>query len=216
MRLFVAVYPPPEALDDIAAQAHRLRVGEVAATGVNVRLAPRSSLHVTVVFLGEVDDDRLPTVEEALGRAVRRWHPAAGADQSGPPADGGEEAGPPRLRLGGGGRFGRGRFTLLWVGLTGDTGALDRLAGATRQELRRSRIPHDRRPFRPHLTLARPGDRVDRESVEEDVRTLDGYLGPSWPATEMVLVRSHLGPRPTYDRLAAWPLGPGVTGSRPG
>lgn len=189
MRLFAAIYPPPEAVDDIVAQAGRLRIGAAAANGVNVRLAARANLHVTIAFLGEVGEDRLPVVRGTLERAVANW------GRSGL-----------RLRLGGGGRFGRGRFTVLWVGLTGELDALDRLARATRRELRRARLPYDRRPFRPHLTLARPGDRVDRTDIEEDVRTLDGYLGPSWPATELVLVRSHLGPRPSYDRLDSWPL----------
>jgi 2'-5' RNA ligase len=225
MRLFVAIYPPPEALDDIAEQTNRLRIGAASGAGINVRLAPRSNLHVTLAFLGEVADDRLRTVEDALTRAVQDWrHPSAsrrggiaarhqrGAAAPGPPAvpveDQVPESGPaaPRLRLGGGGRFGRGRFTVLWVGLLGDVDAVHGLATATRRELRRARVPHDSRPLRPHLTLARPGERMDRASLDEDLRTLDGYLGPSWPATELVLVRSHLGPRPTYDRLATWAL----------
>ncbi|AVT31314.1 RNA 2',3'-cyclic phosphodiesterase [Plantactinospora sp. BC1] len=242
MRLFVAVYPPPEALDDIVAQTRRLRIGAAADTGTNVRLTARSTLHVTVAFLGEVPDDRLPAVQEALSRAVESWrHPSIRRRRapdpgpldpgpldpgpldpgpldpgpSGPGASGSRSVGPagepqarraPRLQLGGGGRFGRGRFTVLWVGLLGEVDALRQLAATVRRELRRSRLPSDHRPLRPHLTLARPGDRLDRESLDEDLRTLDGYLGPSWPATELVLVRSHLGPRPTYDRLATWPL----------
>lgn len=213
MRLFVAVYPPAEALDDVMAQARRLRIGAAADAGVNVRLAARANLHVTVAFLGEVEDGRLPRVEEALGRAVRSWHSppgrrrgrdssTGGADREGDPVP----PAPLRLRLAGGGRFGRGRFTVLWVGLLGDVAGLRRLSDATRRELRRARLPYDPRPLRPHLTLARPGDRIDRESLDADLRTLDGYLGPSWSATELVLVRSHLGPRPTYDRLASWPL----------
>ncbi|GAA3765954.1 hypothetical protein GCM10022225_60340 [Plantactinospora mayteni] len=252
MRLFVAVYPPPEALDDIVAQTHRLRIGAAADAGINVRLTARSTLHVTVAFLGEVPDDRLRTVQEALARAVELWHhpparrrratgerrvgiavpPRPGGQPGAEPTESAESVGQPvaehrapaalraslgdsgrsgarrapRLQFGGGGRFGRGRFTVLWVGLLGEVDALRGLAGAVRRELRRSRIPFDFRPLRPHLTLARPGDRLDKESLDEDLRTLDGYLGPSWPATELVLMRSHLGPRPTYDRLAAWPL----------
>ncbi|MDG4790337.1 RNA 2',3'-cyclic phosphodiesterase [Micromonospora sp. WMMD1102] len=189
MRLFVAVYPPPEAVHDIVAQVHRLRIGAAARSGVNVRLTAPSTLHVTVAFLGEVPDERLPVVEEALSRVE---------------TSGGLRA--PRLRFGGGGRFGRGRFTVLWVGLRGEVDVLRRLGATVRRELRRARIPFDVRPLRPHLTLARPGERIDPGSLDEDLSTLDGYLGPSWPATELVLVRSQLGPRPTYDRLASWPL----------
>ncbi|HEX7745431.1 MAG TPA: 2'-5' RNA ligase family protein, partial [Micromonosporaceae bacterium] len=95
---------------------------------------------------------------------------------------------------------------LLWVGLAGDVAALRTLNLAIRRELRRARLPYDERPFRPHVTLARPGDRVDAAAVEADRQVLNGYFGPSWPVSEMLLMRSHLGPRPTYDRLAAWPL----------
>src|SRR3712207_7351867 len=40
------------------------------------------------------------------------------------------------------------------------------------------------KPYRPHLTLARPGDRVDRAGVAADVAALDGYRGPEWPRSE--------------------------------
>ena len=198
MRLFVAVYPPAEVVADLTEQVGRLRIGAAAASGINVRLADPASVHITLAFLGDVPDDRLPEVTVALDRAAELWRE--------PAVRGGPPSGPVRIRLGGGGRFGRGRFTVLWVGLTGDVPAVHRLGTAIRRELKRSRLPHDWRPFRPHLTVARPGDRVDRADVETDRQTLDGYLGPSWPVTEMVLMRSHLGPRPRYDRLAAWPL----------
>jgi RNA 2',3'-cyclic 3'-phosphodiesterase len=200
LRLFVAAYPPPEAIADLAAQVSRLHIGEAAARGINVRLTAQETLHLTLAFLGEVEDDRLPKVTSALDRAAAAWHERpAGAGSA-------EDNRPPRVRLGGGGRFGRGRFTLLWIGLVGDVSALRAFNLAIRRELRRARLPFDWKPFRPHLTLARPGDRVPAADVEADRQVLDGYLGPSWPVTEVVLMRSHLGPRPTYDRLAAWPL----------
>jgi 2'-5' RNA ligase len=112
----------------------------------------------------------------------------------------------PQVRFVGGGRFGRGRFTVLWLGLDGDVDALSEVGRSLRRELKTDRLPYDRRPFRPHLTIARPGERAASEDVDADRATLAGYTGPLWPVTEMVLVRSHLGPRPTYDRLAAWAL----------
>lgn len=196
----MALYPPPEVVHDIVGQVARLRVGEAYASGVNTRLARPDNLHVTLCFLGEVEDGSLPVVTDALSRAARTWRRLAGVVGSR------EGLGPPRLRLAGGGRFGRGQFTVLWTGLAGDVDALHLLGRAVRRELKRARLPHDRRPFRPHLTIARPGDRLDRAAVDEDVATLDGYLGPSWPVTEMVLVRSNPGPRPAYEPLATWQL----------
>jgi 2'-5' RNA ligase len=110
----------------------------------------------------------------------------------------------PQVRLAGGGRFGRGRFTLLWVGVQGE--ALDQLARSVRRELKRARLPFDDKPFRPHLTVARPGDRLDRAAVDADRAALAGYRGPEWRAGTVELIRSHLGPKPSYDHLNAWPL----------
>ncbi|PZF89637.1 RNA 2',3'-cyclic phosphodiesterase [Micromonospora deserti] len=192
MRLFVAVYPPAEAVDDLCGQLARLRIGAAAAEGINVRLADPAHAHVTLAFLGDVEADQLIEVESALGLAAE-W------------SRNGREAAP-RLRLAGGGRFGRGRFTVLWVDVRGEVATLAVLARLIRSRLRHARLPHDEKPFRPHLTVARPGDRVPPADVAADLAALHDYQGPEWPAAEMVLMRSHPGPRPTYDRLAAWPL----------
>jgi len=185
-RLFVAVYPPAPAAAHLAAFVADLAVGRAAAEGVNARLAAGPTWHVTLAFLGDVPLDRLPDVESTVGGAVREWRAAVAA---------------PIVRLAGGGTFGRGRFTILWAGLAGDTEPLRQLSAAARRGLKRSRLPYDEKPFRPHLTLARPGDRVD---VDGDVVALRGYEGPQWNIDEVRLVRSHLGPNPRYDRLAAW------------
>ncbi|MFC5927367.1 RNA 2',3'-cyclic phosphodiesterase [Micromonospora vulcania] len=192
MRLFVAVYPPAVAVTHLGAQVARLRVGAAAADGTNVRLADPAHLHVTLAFLGEVETTRLVEVESALGLAAEWFRDGRGDS--------------PQVSLGGGGRFGRGRFTVLWADLRGDVEALHVLARLIRFRLRNARLPYDDKPFRPHLTIARPGDRIDRADIEADRATLDDYQGPEWPATELLLVRSHLGPQPRYDRLAAWRL----------
>ena len=185
MRLFVAAYPPASACDDLEQRLADLAVSRAAADGVNTRLARRETWHVTLAFLGEVDDGRAPAAATAIERAA-----------DGPPLE---------LRLAGGGRFGRGRFTVLWAGVEGD--GLDVVSRRVRRELKKAKLPYDDRPYRPHLTLARPGDRLDPEAVEADRALLAAYRGPSWPVTELLLMRSHLGPHPSYDRLGGWPLG---------
>jgi len=69
---------------------------------------------------------------------------------------------------------------------------------ALRRELRRARLSFDAKPFRPHLTISRPGTRVDPADLAEDVAVLQGYEGPLWTVTEAHLVSSVLGPRPVY------------------
>ncbi|MFI5835511.1 RNA 2',3'-cyclic phosphodiesterase [Micromonospora sp. NPDC051300] len=188
MRLFAAVYPPASAVADLTARAAELRI----ATGADARLADPAHLHLTLAFLGEVPDDRLVDVESTLGLAAQAFRDGRGSS--------------PWLRLGGGGSFGQGRSTVLWVDVGGETEALDTLARLVRDGLRRAELPYDEKPFRAHLTIARPGDRVPGADVRADREALHGYAGPNWPADELVLVRSHLGRRPRYRRLAAWPL----------
>ncbi|MCU7728355.1 RNA 2',3'-cyclic phosphodiesterase [Actinoplanes sp. KI2] len=192
MRLFVAAYPPPEVCDDLGLRLEQLKVTAAASNGVNTRLARRETWHVTLAFLGEVPDDRAGDVPGTLQRVADGWRTAGSAA--------------PQLRLAGGGRFGRGRYTVLWVGVDGDRDALTSLSRRVRRELKRDRLPFDDRRFNPHLTVARPGDRLAPAEVEADRAELAGYRGPAWRVKTMVLVRSHLGPTPRYEHLGAWPL----------
>ncbi|MDG4807433.1 RNA 2',3'-cyclic phosphodiesterase [Micromonospora sp. WMMD1120] len=192
MRLFVAVDPSAVAVDHLGTRLARMRVAAATAAGLDVRLADPADLHVTVAFLGTVGADRLVELESALGLAAS-WFRAA-------------RQGVPRLRLGGGGRFGRDRSTVLWVDLRGDVEALHLLAGQVRTRLRHAGLAYDEKPFRPHLTIARPGDRMTPADIEADRAFLDGYEGPEWSASELLLMRSRPGSRPRYERIAAWAL----------
>ncbi|MDG4795793.1 RNA 2',3'-cyclic phosphodiesterase [Micromonospora sp. WMMD1082] len=192
MRLFTAVYPPTDAITHLTARVAGLRLGTAAAAGTNVRLVDPTRAHVTLAFLGEVDPGRLAEVESALGLAAAWSRDARTAV--------------PRLRLAGGGRFGQGRFTVLWAGVGGDVEALRVLSRLIRSRLRRARLPYDERPFRPHLTVARPGDRLSPVDIEADLAALADYEGPEWPAVELVLTRSEPGPHPTHRPLTTWPL----------
>ena len=50
--------------------------------------------------------------------------------------------------------------------------------------------------------LVRFVEAPDRSAVE----SLRAYDGPVWTASTVHLVQSHLGPSPTYDDVATWPL----------
>jgi 2'-5' RNA ligase len=95
------------------------------------------------------------------------------------------------LRFAGAGRFGD---RVLWVGVQGDRERLRALAGG---------LATDGRPYRPHLTLARARPGADPRQA---VTMLASYGGPGWRAVEVVLFRSHLGPKPIHEPLARWPL----------
>jgi 2'-5' RNA ligase len=170
VRLFVAVFPP----DDVRRDLRRRLVGPgPAGNGKRgIRLTPIDRWHVTLAFIGEVAAERLPEVERALGAVTVPKGTV--------------------LRLRGGGRFDRGRSTVLWAGVEGDLGGLN---ADVRRQLGAADLPHDARPFTPHLTVA--------YADEPEVRTaLDGYVGPAWPLDTMALVR--VDPDGSYHPLTSW------------
>jgi RNA 2',3'-cyclic 3'-phosphodiesterase len=187
VRLFVAAYPPARVRDDLAALVTTLAIGQPAKPGRSLRLAPVEEWHLTLAFLGEVAEESVPAAHRAVESAVR-------------------DAVPPVVRLAGGGRFGRGKFTIVWTAVRGD--GLAPLAKAVRRQLKSARLPFDPKPFRPHLTLARPGDRLPAEALTADLATLKAYEGPMWTIDTVALMRSHLGPKPVYERLGEWPVPP--------
>ena len=180
LRLFVALVPPADALDELAAAVEALR----APPGL--RWTRPEQWHVTLAFLAEVDDRTREALTPRLERVAHRHAP-------------------PTLALAGGGRFGR---QVLWTRVDGDRAALRRLADAVRAAARRCGLPVDARPYRPHLTLARASRPAT--DLTPLAAALDGFAGRPWSASDLHLVRSVLGAGPGrtahHEPVASWPL----------
>ena len=180
MRLFVAVALPEAAVEHLAAAVAPLREADGAPAWTAVE-----RWHLTLLFLGAVPPEVVPSLSERIGEAVAAGRPMA-------------------LRLAGGGRFGSlRRPQVLWAGLSGDVDALTALAARLTREAGALGLPVEDRPFRPHLTLGRwrPGRPADATLADR----LADYRGPEWPVGEVALVRSHLGRNSRHERLAGWP-----------
>jgi len=181
VRLFVALWPPEQAVKELADAIAGVRALEPA-----VRWTRTEQWHLTLAFLGEVAEERLPELNGRLARAARR-HPALS------------------LRFAGSGRFGD---RVLWTRVEGDREPLRHLAASAAAAARRSGVAVDDRPYRPHLTLARGARGADMRPL---VAALASYAGTGWTAEQLHLVRSRLGKGPgrtsAYDTVAAWPLG---------
>jgi 2'-5' RNA ligase len=184
MRLFVAIAPPTAVLDELDALVEPFR-----ARRQELRWTAREAWHVTLAFLGQVDESAVTRLMPRLERATRRHH------------------GIPLAFSGAGAFPAAGRANVLWSGLSGDRRALARLAESVAAGASRAGAPppDKRRRFQPHLTLARCRVPAD---VTELVAALDGYHGQPWTADHIHLVRSRLGgtEQPRYVSLASWPL----------
>ena len=180
--MFVALVPPPDAIEDLDAFLEPRR--ESGA----FRWALPEQFHVTLAFLAAVEDRHLDELVERLERAARRRTAF-------------------ETRIAGGGAFpNAGRARVVWAGLDLDeqgTTELDRLATGARAAATRTGIQVDGRRFRAHITLARLGRPAE---VSNWVRLLDAYSGPVWTADRIELIASHLGEglghRPRYETVA--------------
>lgn len=180
MRLFVALTPPPDVVEELQARVAALRELER-----DVRWSPPAQWHLTLAFLGEVGDETRGELSRRLGRAAGRYPPLT-------------------LSFGGGGRFGH---RVLWTRVHGDRDRLRRLADSVRAAARRSGLATEQRPYRPHLTLARATGTGDLRPL---VEALAPYEGRSWTADELHLVHSRLGAGPggtaLHEPIRSWPL----------
>src|SRR5256885_6877108 len=135
MRLFAAVDLSDEARLGIATEQQRIAAALGAAQS-SLKWVKPGHAHVTLVFLGDVEDARAPRLVDAIN-----------ADVALPPFD---------MALEGEGVFPpRGAPRALWIGVT--EGA-DSLADVQREIARRIGalgIALENRRFHPHLTLAR-------------------------------------------------------------
>ncbi|QSB05465.1 RNA 2',3'-cyclic phosphodiesterase [Natronoglycomyces albus] len=157
------------------------------ASGRSSRMVSHDRWHLTIAFLGKVAPPAIPAVTDAIRRAAQRSHPI-------------------ELAIAGGGRFGRGRYSVVWAGIDGDVDALVELALDVRSELTASGLTPDSKQFRPHITLARPGDRITNQQASQDLLTLRRYHGPTWVANQLVLFDSNYGHQPKGEAPAYRPI----------
>jgi 2'-5' RNA ligase len=182
--LFVGIAVPDAVAGELDAAVGPLRPGRP-----DLRWTGRDAWHLTLAFLGEVDEVVAARMVPRLARAAAR-HPSL------------------RLSLGGAGAFpAPQRARVLWTGVVGDLPELVALAASVGAGARRAGAPpaNEGRSFRPHLTLARCRAPAD---VRPLVAALSGFAGTPWTATEVYLIRSRPAGTPRYETVAAFPLRP--------
>ena len=161
MRLFVALALP----EDLRQRLHGLQRGLAAAKWVRPE-----SLHLTLRFIGEVDNGQAEDVDAVLSRV------------GGEPFD---------LAVGGLGQFGDSRkIRALWAGCEVSE-PLVRLQAKIERALQVAGLPPEGRKFKPHITLARfksaPGS-----GLEGYLEANGGFYHPPFPVTGFTLFSSYL------------------------
>lgn len=175
MRAFIALGLPESLLDAL----------ESVQEGMPGRVVARENLHLTLAFLGEIEQGQLARLHEGL-LALRL------------PA--------PVLRVTGVDLFGGRKPTLCFAGVE-QNAELSAARTAVRQVCLQAGVPLKRERFRAHVTLSRFG----RALSDRDAALLAGRLGmlsiPGQRAARMGLFRSQLLPGGArYECLAEYAL----------
>lgn len=171
-RAFIAVdFPPFPALDALAQ--------ELRTSGASLKVVATGMLHTTLKFLGETEEGLVPDVVAVLREACRGVEPFC-------------------VRIAGTGAFpGLSRMNVVWVGIQ-DADPLARIASTLDARLEALGFPRERRPWAPHVTLARVkgGRNLDRvrqilqahaedafgDAMVDAVRLKQSVLGPGGPS----------------------------------
>lgn len=135
MRCFIALDISPEARRTVARLQSALARFEEA-----LRMVRPGSTHLTLKFLGNVPDERVAAVAEALSVAARAVEPFD-------------------FYVTGGGCFPpRGTPRVVWAGVRETTGRLATLQRRIEEAIEPLGFPREARPFHPHVTVARVRD----------------------------------------------------------
>ena len=175
--------------DEVRKRAVSLQ-GQLAKTGAGVKWADPAGMHVTVLFLGDLDDRDVLAVCKAV-EAVAAGEP------------------PFPLRVSGVGAFPTPRRPkVVWGGVTDGADALRRLHAALQTRmLDLALVAREERAYTPHLTLGRVKGEADGQALAAELPKLLAWDGGRGVVDEVIVYSSELRrDGPEYAVLGRAPL----------
>ncbi|RPH95130.1 RNA 2',3'-cyclic phosphodiesterase [candidate division KSB1 bacterium] len=187
MRLFIAI-DLPEDWKRLLAQPET----SIGWLGRGVKWVDPHSTHLTLKFLGEVEEKMLPDIQAGMATACREVESFS-------------------MQLKGTGVFPNAKMPrVYWVGIDAPPNLMT-LQARIEQEMETLGFEKEERAFKPHLTLARIKDPAGKQRMTE---ALLSYKIESGAVTvrETLLMRSHLSSEGArYEAMWRCPLGTPAT-----
>jgi len=190
MRLFIAADLDDGARDAVSGAVTRLRDDserERQGSTRGVAWVEARNLHLTLHFLGEIGEVRVPSLRSVLAPGI--------------------ELAPPRIGLGGWGVFPpRGPARVVWLGVQTGAAALVAAHAELGRRLRAAGAATESRPFSPHLTVGRVKLPAGLHWNRLVAARPPGPVA-EWVLAACTLFQSHLSPAgPTYRALLSIPF----------
>ena len=132
MRTFIAINLEKEIKENLSALVEKLR-----KRGRGIRWVRREGMHLTLKFLGEISEEKIPEIKNILSNVAKNYKPFF-------------------LKIRGTGYFPVEKKIprVIWTGLDADE-ALTSIQQELERELEKIGFPQEKRKFQAHLTLGR-------------------------------------------------------------
>lgn len=180
MRTFIAL----ELSAEIREELSRLH-GEFKKTDADVKWVKPENIHLTLKFLGNVDEAKIEKIKNALGEISGREKPF-------------------EISLSGLGAFPNLNYPrVVWVGIDKGSSEAEKIAGLIADSMEKLGFPKEERPFSAHLTLGRVKSGRNKAGLKEKISSLS-VQPKSCAVNHITLFQSTLTPAgPIYTPLYA-------------
>ena len=169
IRSFLAFRLPPAIKSGIEQISRDIRDSDL-----NISLVKTDNIHLTLLFLGDVDEDDIPSIKEAFNDSCSVYAPF-------------------KVYLKGVGVFPNlRRPRVLWLGLEGEIERLSFLKSDLEERLEPFGIKKEKRGFKAHLTLGRFRKSVPGYLLRDVLKKYGNFISEEWLLDELILFRSIL------------------------
>lgn len=179
MRLFIAI--PIEA--SLRAAMSKLTI-ELRKSGGKVKWVEEENFHITLKFLGNTPEERVPAIEKAMSDSLQSFLSF-------------------RIDLGGLGGFPNLiRPRVFWVGIQKGAKHLENIAKSIDEASSRLGYEKEIKRFRSHLTIGRVKDSGNLQGLIEKINNHSGFKPGGMEVKEIHLIQSRLSKKgPQYNTL---------------
>ncbi|MFQ5824091.1 MAG: RNA 2',3'-cyclic phosphodiesterase [bacterium] len=171
IRTFIAIEIPDSIHQKIANLQNELELKKEKA---RISWTKPGNIHLTIKFLGNVEESRINSVAEAVESAVQPFSPFNFLVNN----------------FGAFPNFRRPR--VLWIGIENPTFQLIQIAQNIDDELSKIGFPREKRKFSPHLTVARVKSSLSQNFVQ--LLQKESFEGGEVSVEEVVVMKSDLRP----------------------
>ncbi len=179
IRTFISIDLPEGIKEGISGLQGRLKQDEC-----HIGWVRPEAIHLTLKFLGEIDEKGIPEIESAIRRATKGFIPFY-------------------LRIMSLGVFPDiKRPRIIWLGINEEGDNLLRLQSRIEKEMEKIGHPREERGFKPHLTIGRVRDPYGLKGLIDAIESEKEVELGGFKAEEVLIMRSDLRPEgPIYTRL---------------